>query len=176
MICSYGFFQGHLVQMAKSRPIFWLFCLNNLKTIILTPWKCFSGNIPILGWLSVIIMSRTSFRVNLQSIVCLNVKELLVRSRCYIWSLSDSNGIRTQNHLLRKRKLNHLAKLVLAKFTWPMPQILVEMELAFFFLSPDFESHCKIKCDTDEKSESKTNHNQRKNIKNLAVTSWYNFM
>ena len=45
VICSCGFFQGHLVQMAKSLPIFWLFCLNNSKTMILTPWKCFSGNI-----------------------------------------------------------------------------------------------------------------------------------
>ena len=28
-----------------------------------------------------------------------------------IWSLSDGNGIRTHNHLVRKRTLNHLAKL-----------------------------------------------------------------
>ena len=35
-------------------------------------------------------MSRTSFRVNLHSIVCLNVKELLARSRRHIWSLSHS--------------------------------------------------------------------------------------
>ena len=57
-------------------------------------------------------MSRTSFRVNPHSIVRLNVKELLARSRHHIWSLSDSNGIRTHNHLVRKRTLNHLAKLV----------------------------------------------------------------
>ena len=51
------------------------------------------------------------------SIVFLNVKELLARSRCHIWSLSDSNGIRTHNHLVRKRTLNHLAKLAsLAKW------------------------------------------------------------
>ena len=30
----------------------------------------------------------------------------------YIWSLSDSNGTRTYNHLVRKRKLNLLAKLI----------------------------------------------------------------
>ena len=34
-------------------------------------------------------MSCTSFRVNPHSIVCLNVKELLTRSRHQIWSLSD---------------------------------------------------------------------------------------
>ena len=38
---------------------------------------------------------------------CLNVKELLVRNRREIWSLSDRNGTRTHNHLFRKRTLNH---------------------------------------------------------------------
>ena len=56
-------------------------------------------------------MSRTIFRVNPHSIVCLNVKELLARSRPHIWSLSDSNVIRIHNHLVRKRTLNHLAEL-----------------------------------------------------------------
>ena len=56
-------------------------------------------------------MSPTSFRVNPQFIVCLYDKELLARSRCHIWCLSDSNKIWTHNHLVRKRTLNHLAKL-----------------------------------------------------------------
>ena len=42
---------------------------------------------------------------------CLNIKELLARSRRHIWSLSECNGTRTHNHLVRKRILNHLAKL-----------------------------------------------------------------
>ena len=63
-------------------------------------------------WLDVIIMSRTSFRVNLNSIVWLNIKKLLARIRRHIWSLNDINEIRTQNHLVCKRTLNHLAKLV----------------------------------------------------------------
>ena len=62
-------------------------------------------------WLYLIIMSITSFRVNPHSIVCLNVKKLLAPSGRHIWSLSDSNVIRTHNHLFRKRTLNHLAKL-----------------------------------------------------------------
>ena len=41
---------------------------------------------------------------------CVNVKELLVRSRREIWSLSDCNWTRTQNHLVRNRTFNHLAK------------------------------------------------------------------
>ena len=43
--------------------------------------------------------------------ICLNVKELLVRSRREIWSLSDCNWTRTHNHLVHKRTLSHLAKL-----------------------------------------------------------------
>ena len=64
-------------------------------------------------------MSCMSFRVNPHSIVYLNVKEILARSRHQIWSLSDSKVIRTQNHLVRKRTLNHLAKLRLqTKWLW----------------------------------------------------------
>ena len=62
-------------------------------------------------WLYVIIMSCASFRVNPHSIVCLSVKELLAQKSCHIWSLCDSNEIRTQNQLVRSRTLNHLAKL-----------------------------------------------------------------
>ena len=54
-------------------------------------------------WLYVSIMSGTSFRVNLRSIVCLNIKELLAWSRRHIWSLSDSNGTRTHYHLVHLR-------------------------------------------------------------------------
>ena len=52
----------------------------------------------------------TSLRVNLHS-SNLNVKELLARKSIDIWGLSDSNRIRTHNHLVLKRTFNHLAKL-----------------------------------------------------------------
>ena len=42
---------------------------------------------------------------------CLNVKELLARSRHEIGSLSDCNWTRTHNHLGHKQTLNNLAKL-----------------------------------------------------------------
>ena len=45
---------------------------------------------------------------------CLNVKELLARNRCDIWSLSDSNGGRTHKHLVHKWRLNHLAELAVS--------------------------------------------------------------
>ena len=56
-------------------------------------------------------MSLTSFRVNPHSIVCQNVKKLLARSRRHIWNLSDSNGIRRDDHVVRKQTPNHLSKL-----------------------------------------------------------------
>ena len=37
--------------------------------------------------------------------------ELFAGDRRQIWSLSDCNCTRTQNHLVRKQTLNHLAKL-----------------------------------------------------------------
>ena len=63
------------------------------------------------NWLHVIIMSRMSFRVNLHPMICLNVKERLAQSRHRIWSLRNSNDIRTHNHLVHKQTLNHLATL-----------------------------------------------------------------
>ena len=58
----------------------------------------------------VVVISRTSFRVNLDSLICLNIKQLLGRSRHHIWSLIDSTGIRTHDHFVLKRTLNYLAK------------------------------------------------------------------
>ena len=42
---------------------------------------------------------------------CINVKELLAWNMREIWSLSNCTWTRTHNHLVRKRPLNHLAKL-----------------------------------------------------------------
>ena len=42
---------------------------------------------------------------------CVNVKEVLVRNRRDVWSLSGSRGIRTHNHLVGKQTLNHLDQL-----------------------------------------------------------------
>ena len=54
-----------------------------------------------------------TYRFNTESTLysCLNIKELLTGSRQDIWSSSDCNEIRTLNHLVRKRKLSHFAKL-----------------------------------------------------------------
>ena len=41
----------------------------------------------------------------------MNVNELFAQNRRDIWSLSDSNGIRTHNYFVCKRTLKHLATL-----------------------------------------------------------------
>ena len=56
-------------------------------------------------------MSRSCFRVNLHSLVAWRSRNSLLERDNDIWSLSDSNGIRTHYHLVCKETLNHLAKL-----------------------------------------------------------------
>ena len=63
------------------------------------------------AWLYVLVMSRTRFQSESTLYSCLDVKKLLARSRREIRRWSDCNGTRTQNHLVLKRTLNHLAKL-----------------------------------------------------------------
>ena len=73
---------------------------------------------------------------------CLNVKELLARNRWDIWSLNDSNEIRTHNRLVRKRTLNHLAKLakwlscVVSTYLYGASEyILLSCHVHIFFIS-----------------------------------------
>ena len=40
--------------------------------------------------------------------ICMNIKELHAQNRLEIWSLSNSNGIRTHIHLFRRRIFNYL--------------------------------------------------------------------
>ena len=54
---------------------------------------------------------RYAFQSESTLYICLNVKELLPRSRCEIWSFIDCHWTRSQNDLVRKWTLNHLAKL-----------------------------------------------------------------
>ena len=65
---------------------------------------------------------------------CLNVKELLAWRRCEIWSLSDCNWTRTHNHLVRKRTLNHLAKLVIFLNDWAVLWVLICISIWVYVL------------------------------------------
>ena len=76
--------------------------------------------------------------MNPHSIVSLNVKDLLARSRRHIWSLSDSNVIRIHNQIVRKWTFNYLAKL--AWSVWLNGKVYV-YELS----DCGFESRCHIK-------------------------------
>ena len=114
----------------------WLFCFSSYWKAMWSCCCCHSSQINLFVWthnkkfraktkfwqvsiwLYVIIMSHTSFSMNLHSIVCLNVKELFAQSRRHILSLSDSNRIWTHNHLVCKQTLNHLAKLAKLRTKW----------------------------------------------------------
>ena len=61
-------------------------------------------------WLYVIIVTY-AFQSESMLYSWVNVRELLARNRRNIWSLSDSNEIRTHNHLVPKWRLKCLAKL-----------------------------------------------------------------
>ena len=78
-------------------------------------------------WLYVMIMSRTIFRVNPHSIVCLNVKKFLARYKSHIWTLSDINGIWTHNHLVCKRKLR------MAKWLSQMIDFIIKTYKSFYY-------------------------------------------
>ena len=51
-------------------------------------------------------------------LICLNVKKILFQNNYDISSLSDCNETRPQNHLGRKRTLNHTAKLAIWLNGW----------------------------------------------------------
>ena len=73
-------------------------------------WHYFCIYYHFLYWLYVLIMSRAC-SVFPHSIVAQNSMEFLARNSRDIWSLSNWNGTRIYNHLIRERTLNHLAKL-----------------------------------------------------------------
>ena len=76
--------------------------------------------------LTIIVMTvcschvRYAFQSESTFYSCLNVKELLARSRHEIWRFSDCNWTRTHNHLVHKRTLNHLAKLASLFKLWQL--------------------------------------------------------
>ena len=86
---------------------------------------------------------------------CLNVKELLARSRCEILSLSDCNWTRTHNRLVRKRTLNHLAKPLSVcfrtKWLWVRIQLQYFVCLMFFLQADQRKNQSRFLCDCNNK-------------------------
>ena len=76
--------------------------------LIQKSWKCFFDNVRIILYdkgyrLYVITMSRTRFGMNLRSIAVWMSRNSLLKTGVIFEVLSDSNGIRTHNDLVRKQ-------------------------------------------------------------------------
>ena len=71
--------------------------------------------------------------------ICLNVKELLARSKCKIWSLSGCNWTRTHNHLVHKWTLNHLDVLNGSVFVYKLSGCEFESSSKHFVLRKSFK-------------------------------------
>ena len=86
---------------------------NNITTIIINVTKIIILKIIITTIRMVVCSYPVTYTFQRKSTLhsCLNIKELLARSRCEIWSLSDCNWTWIHNHLVHKRTLNHLVKL-----------------------------------------------------------------
>ena len=69
-------------------------------------------------WLYIIIMSSTFFQSKSILFSCLNVKDIIARNSCDIWSLSDSNRIRIHNHWVCKWTLISLVNLPVRLNGW----------------------------------------------------------
>ena len=84
---------NHLANWPNDWAVFWVL----ICTVHLTVCSC-----------------HVTYAFQSESTLCsyLNVKEVLARSRRAIRSLSDCNWTQTKNHLVQKRTLNHLPKLV----------------------------------------------------------------
>ena len=81
---------------------------------------------------------------------CLNVKEFFAWDRRDIWSLSDSNGIPTQIHLVRKRTKKYLAKLANDSSVLWVLICTVHLAVCYYHITYAFQSESKKK----KKSES----------------------
>ena len=98
--CNWTRTQNHLIHKRT---------LNHLAKLAKW-WSCVLSTY-LYGALTVCSCHVTyAFQSEFTLYSCLNVKELLARSRREIWRWSDCNWTRTQNHLVLKRTLNHLAK------------------------------------------------------------------
>ena len=88
--------------------------MGNLLYFIFLIWKIYCNEYTIVtneDYMTV-CYCHVMYVFQSESTLCsgLNVKEHLAWNRHDIWSLSDSNGIWTHNHLVHKWKLNHSAK------------------------------------------------------------------
>ena len=105
--CKFGCtFSEHLFVRTPMDGCFWT---SSFTCLFAVKFVKFLGN-----FLTVCSYRVTyAFQSEFTPYSCLSVKELLVQNRHHIWSLNDSNGTWTNNHLVCKRTLNHLTKLAI---------------------------------------------------------------
>ena len=106
--------------LAKSRCVMWNLsdCNSTWTQKHLVGEETLKHLAKLTKWLSCVLSSFLYGRIDCMFLSChesacyncLNVKETLDQSRRVMWSLSDCNWNLTQNHLLRKRTLNHFEK------------------------------------------------------------------
>ena len=77
---------------------------------------------------------------------CLNVKELLARSRRHIWRLSDCNGTRTHNHLVRLNGWVFVYELSGCGFESRCSHLIIYgLDLTLYWLVSIWEGHLSLK-------------------------------
>ena len=95
--------------------IIWLKCQYSeiwpFLKLTFTIFNCSLFTFPKKWNTGILISLVTRFRVNLKFYSCLDLKELLAWNRHEIWSLSDYNWTRINNHLVCRWAINHLPKL-----------------------------------------------------------------
>ena len=79
-------FTLRLIWSVLGQSLLYYFCTHHWYSS--SRYLRIKNNLSFISSLYVIIMSRTSFRVNRHSIVSLNLKELLAHNRRHIWSYS----------------------------------------------------------------------------------------
>ena len=127
--------------------LFHKWTLNLLAKLALNDWAVLWGIICMMHLTACSYHAMHMFGSNSTLYSCLNVKELLARSRCNIWNLSDCNRTWSHNHLVCKLTLNHLAKLALVKLAmWHDKNIqsVILWWIRFYFYHHSF--HTQYNC------------------------------
>ena len=139
MICM---FAQSIVYQWRNLVIFWKDLFNCSLVRSLPESFCFIVFDYLKSILVTVCSCHVTYACQSESTLysCLNVKELLARSRCEIWRWSDCNWSRTQNHLVLKRTVNHLAKLTFVLVTFvSFPWFCVHCLFSFLPISQYFQ-------------------------------------
>ena len=134
LMCSKSYFQQHIhstlspkqflknaffTPSSHSKKIRWGWFCTRIQSIYLTLSVALQNHHKYQRWtvlqqqLTAVCCYHVMYPFYSESTLYsfLNVMELLAQKRRDVWSLSDNNRIRTNNHLVCKQRLNHFTKL-----------------------------------------------------------------